>query len=82
MFKAGKTFLERKLFPAPLSKNFQLGNLLFFIISALDGRAAYVRAIPSVKVFSQVFFKKLAGMGRAHKKRCYGIYLILNVDLE
>ena len=23
----------------------------------------------SVKVFSQVFFKKLAGLGRAHKKR-------------
>ena len=24
---------------------------------------------PRVKVFSQVFFKKLAGLGRAHKKR-------------
>jgi hypothetical protein len=24
---------------------------------------------PSAKVFSQVFFKKLAGLGRAHKKR-------------
>ena len=24
---------------------------------------------PSAKVFSQVFFKKLAGLGRTHKKR-------------
>ena len=70
-FLRGENFLERKLFPAPLSKNFQLGNLLFSIISALNDWKAYVRTIPSAKVFSQVFFKKLAGLGGAHKKTAF-----------
>ena len=39
----GKTFLGRKLFPAPLSKNSQRGILFFAIIIAFDRRAINVR---------------------------------------
>ena len=69
-FLRGENFLERKLFPAPLSKNLQLGDLLFSINSALDVWTAYVRTIPSVKVLVKLF-QKLAGLGRAHKKTAF-----------
>jgi len=59
-FYAGKTFLGRKLFPAPLSKNFQTRVLFFVIISALDCRTHYVRTkkLSRLKVFGATFFQK------------------------
>ena len=55
------TFFEKKVTP----KNFTTGKV-FGLHSALDRCAHLVRTNTSVKVFSQVFFKKLAGyQGRA-----------------
>ena len=50
------TFFEKKVTP----KNFTTGKV-FGLHSALDRCAHLVRTNTSAKVFSQVFFKKLAG---------------------
>ena len=68
MFKAGKTFLKESFSPHPFQRTFNWGILFFTIITALNGRTTYVRTIPSVKVLVKLF-QKLAGLGRAHKKR-------------
>ncbi len=68
----GENFLKRKLFPAPLSKNLKKGGgcfLLYFARSTLEH--PMFAPHPSVKVFSQVFFKKLAGLGGAHKNGAF-----------
>ena len=68
-----ENFLKKAFLPPNphLSKTLKRGGIFFAIIPALNGRTAYVRTIPRAKVFSQVFFKKLAGLGGAHKKTAF-----------
>ena len=65
----GRNFLKRKLSPPlPLFKEFAKGDFIIccYFVRSTDERAMFAPH-PRGKVFSQVFFKKLAGLGRAHK---------------
>jgi len=60
VFYAGKTFLKESFSPRPFQRTFKLGFyfLTQFLRSTIE--SAMFALHQSVKVFSQVFFKKLA----------------------
>ena len=74
-FIAGEeNFFEKKLFfpQTPIfQKTFREGRIIYYCFVRSTIKRIMFALHQSVKVFSQVFFKKLAGLGRAHKNGAF-----------